>query len=84
MGSRSLPISRKEAYGMPIQKLLRLPAVEAATGYKRSTLYRLIHKGEFPSPIYLSETGRASAWIEDEIAAWAEARIRSSRIGDMK
>ena len=66
---------------MALQKLLRLPAVEAATGYKRSTIYHLIQKGEFPSPISLSDTGRASAWIEDEVNAWIEARVVASRPG---
>jgi len=64
---------------MATQNLLRLPRVEAATGYKRSTIYRLIQRGEFPSPISLSESGRASAWIESEINDWIQKRIHESR-----
>jgi len=60
-------------------KFLRLPAVEAATGYKRSTIYRLIQKGEFPAPISLDDSGRASAWIEAEVDQWCEKRIAASR-----
>ena len=67
----------KEAYGMATQNLLRLPKVEAATGYRRSTIYRLIQEGTFPAPISLG--ARASAWIEDEVNAWIQKRIRSSR-----
>ena len=69
---------------MATQNLLRLPRVEAATGYKRSTIYRLIQQGEFPSPISLSESGRASAWIEDEVNTWIQKRIRESREGGSK
>lgn len=60
-------------------KFLRLPAVEAATGYKRSTIYRLIQEGKFPAPIALSDSGRASAWVEAEVNQWCEARITASR-----
>lgn len=65
---------------MATQNLLRLPKVEAATGYKRSTIYRLIKEGSFPAPISIG--ARASAWIEDEINAWIESRIRASRTPD--
>ena len=64
---------------MAMQNLLRLPKVEAATGYKRSTIYRLIQEGKFPAPISLG--GRASAWIEEEVGAWIQERIRESREG---
>lgn len=66
---------------MATQNLLRLVNVEAATGYKRSTLYRLIQRGEFPAPISLSSNGRASAWVEDEVNSWIQKRITASRNG---
>jgi prophage regulatory protein len=62
---------------MATHKFLRLPAVESATGYRRSTIYRLIQQGKFPRPISLGS--RASAWIEYEINEWCESRIRESR-----
>lgn len=62
---------------MATKNLLRLPQVEAATGYKRSTIYRLIQEHRFPAPISLGE--RASAWIETEINEWIDARISASR-----
>lgn len=65
---------------MASKKLLRLPAVETATGYKRSTIYRLIQQGKFPPPISLG--ARASAWVEDEIDGWIEGRIAATtRLG---
>ena len=66
---------------MATQNLLRLPKVEAAVGFKRSTIYRLIQQGKFPPPISLSSTGRASAWVEDEINLWVQQRIAASRNG---
>jgi len=63
---------------MALQTLLRLPRVEAATGYKRSTIYRLIKERKFPSPITLAG-GRAAAWLEDEINQWIQDRISESR-----
>jgi len=62
---------------MATQTLLRLPRVEAATGYKRSTIYRLIKESKFPAPISLG--ARASAWVEDEINQWIHERISESR-----
>ena len=57
--------------------LLRLPQVEARTGYKRSSIYRLVAAGEFPAPVKLGE--RASAWLESEISSWIAERVRKSR-----
>lgn len=62
---------------MAIQTLLRLPKVEAATGYKRSTIYKKIKDGTFPAPIALGE--RASAWLASEIDTWIQSRIEYSR-----
>lgn len=64
---------------MATQTLLRLPKVEAATGYKRSTIYKKIKDGTFPPPIALGE--RASAWLESEINDWIQSRIKHSRAG---
>ena len=59
--------------------LLRLPQVEAATGYKRSTIYRLIKEGKFPAPVSLG--ARAVGFPSDEIQNWIEQRISESRNG---
>lgn len=54
---------------IPIQRtLLRLPDVIARTGLSKSTIYRLIAAGEFPSPRKLGQ--RAVAWKASEIAEW--------------
>lgn len=59
--------------------LLRLPQVEAATGYKRSTIYRLIKEGKFPAPVSLG--ARAVGFPSNEIQEWIETRIAESRNG---
>lgn len=62
---------------MPIpSQLLRLREVRRATGLSRSTIYRLAAIGRFPAPVKLTE--HASAWREDELAAWIESRPRAA------
>jgi prophage regulatory protein len=62
---------------MQEQCLWRLPRVEAETGYRRSSIYRLIKLGQFPAPIKIGD--RASAWIDAEVRAWVTGRIQLSR-----
>ena len=54
--------------------LLRLPDVQRLTGLSRSSIYRLEGEGAFPRRVRLSE--RATAWREDELVAWLDARPR--------
>jgi prophage regulatory protein len=57
--------------------LLRWSQLEPKIGLSRSRVHALIAKGEFPRPIKLGE--RASAWVESEVLAWLEDRIKQSR-----
>lgn len=50
-------------------KLLRLPAVTARVGMRRTSIYALIKAGKFPLPVKI---GKASAWLDDEITQWIE------------
>ena len=56
-----------------LRKILRLPQVEECTGESRSTIYKRIAEGEFPRPVKLG--AKSVGWVEDEIAAYNEARI---------
>jgi prophage regulatory protein len=56
-----------------IRKILRLPQVEEATGESRSTIYKRISEGEFPKPVKLGT--KSVGWVEEEVAAYNEARI---------
>lgn len=54
-------------------RLLRLPEVISRVGLKRSTLYEMIARGEFPKQIKLGP--RASAWPEQSVESWILQRI---------
>jgi prophage regulatory protein len=58
-------------------RLLRRRQVEAATGFRRSTIYEHMARGRFPKPIRLGP--RTVAWLASEIDAWIAARIAESR-----
>lgn len=60
----------------PRDRLIRLPAVELATGFKKSTLYGWIKEGKFPKPIQI---GRASAWPESSVLQWVQDRIQEAQ-----
>lgn len=55
-----------------VQQILRRPAVEAATGLSRSTIYHLMAEGMFPKPVRIGV--RAVGWPEEAIRAWQESR----------
>jgi prophage regulatory protein len=54
-------------------RILRRPAVEFATGLKRSSIYSEMTAGRFPLPIKLGR--HAVGWIEEEILAWKRERL---------
>ena len=53
-------------------RLLRRRDVERITGMSRASIYRLMHKGEFPRPVKVGST--AVRWKESDIADWIESR----------
>jgi prophage regulatory protein len=59
-----------------VRALLRQQQVRDLTGLSRSTLYKLISEGDFPSPIQLA--GRSVAWDSLAVNAWIESRIAAS------
>ena len=64
---------------MSLQKILRRPDVEIATGLSRSTIYAMIAEGEFPKPVQLGK--RAVGWRETDIAGWIAQRVASGIAG---
>jgi prophage regulatory protein len=58
-------------------QLLRLPQVEALVGLRKSSLYDLIKRGEFPQPVKLSR--RAVCWPESAVQGWIQSRIKASQ-----
>jgi prophage regulatory protein len=58
---------------MPIEapdRLLRLPTVLDRTGLSRSTLYRKIQQGSFPSPVRIAT--RCTGWREAAVQDWID------------
>lgn len=54
-------------------RLLRLPDVETATGCKKSTIYLLMSRKEFPPCVRI--TPRMVAWSEALVLQWVQDRI---------
>ena len=61
---------------VPRDKLIRLPEVEGLSGCKKSTVYTLMKKGEFPQPVRLS--ARMVAWSESAVLQWVQQRINQA------
>jgi prophage regulatory protein len=53
-------------------KFLRVRQVMQLTGLSRMTIYRLERDGKFPKRRRLSQN--SVAWLESDIAAWADTR----------
>jgi len=58
---------------MQTRRLIKLSAVEAKTGQKKSWIYTQITEDNFPKQVRIGPG--AVAWVEDEIDAWIDARI---------
>ena len=56
-------------------QILRCSEVLARIGLGKTTLYKLIGRGEFPRPVRLGP--QAVGWKESEVAEWLESRERA-------
>ncbi len=56
--------------------LLRLPQVLDRVGLGKSSVYAMIQRQEFPTPIRIC--GRISAWDSSAIDTWVEEQISKS------
>lgn len=57
----------------PVGRVLRLPELEHKVGLKKTQIYGLMARDEFPMPIKL--TSRAVGWLEFEVDKWIQARV---------
>jgi len=48
--------------------IIKIKDLPKKVGLSRSSIYRLVRLGQFPTPIKLSE--RSSGWFESEIDQW--------------
>ncbi len=58
------------------KKIIRLPEVMAKVGLKKSAIYNMIRRGDFPAQVRLGR--HASGWIESEIADWIRSRSETA------
>lgn len=59
-------------------RILRAAETDRTSGLKKSQRYALEARGEFPSRVRLSE--RSVGYVESEVLAWVEDRIRLGRV----
>lgn len=62
---------------MNSDRFLRLRQVEDKIGFGKSWIYRQIQLQQFPPSIRLNS--RHVAWLESEVDAWIQQRIRLTR-----
>jgi prophage regulatory protein len=60
-----------------MRRYLRLPQLQKKYPMSRSSIYAKVAALEFPAPHRLS--ARAVAWDEDEVDAWLEEHVGSTR-----
>jgi prophage regulatory protein len=57
--------------------ILRLKHVKPRVALSRSAIYSRMAAGDFPPPLHLGP--RAIGWLQSDIDAWIESRIRGGR-----
>lgn len=59
-----------------LERHYRRSDVEKITGLSRSSIYDMMSRGEFPTPVRIGR--RAVAWRESELSAWLAQRDLSA------
>jgi prophage regulatory protein len=57
--------------------LIRLPRVMDRVGYRKSQLYDMVRRGDFPAPVKIG--ARAVAWDAAAVDAWIRDRIAGAK-----
>ena len=61
-------------------EILRIKDIIRVTGLSRTSLWRYVKSGSFPSPVALGGPGsRAVGWYAKEVTEWLENRPRKIR-----
>ena len=61
------------------RRLIRRPVVQSKTTLGKSAIYQGVAEGTFPKPVRIGP--RLTAWIEDEVEAWLDDRIKARDTG---
>ncbi|SEG55825.1 transcriptional regulator, AlpA family [Bryocella elongata] len=70
------PTPHQQAAACIPNRILRLPAVMAATGLRTTTIYMRMRDGSFPKAVSLG--GKSVGWRAREIDAWCASRMSVS------
>jgi prophage regulatory protein len=68
---------------MTSTRLLRIKQVQQLTSLSKSYIYQLCNQNQFPKSIPLVKGGTAVAWVESEILAFIESRIKARDEGEV-
>ncbi len=60
-------------------QFLKIGAVEAMIGLKKSEIYKRISRGDFPEPIHLGR--KSSVWVDEEVEAWMAKQVAARGAG---
>lgn len=63
-------------------QVLKISELENKVQLTKSSVYRLIARGEFPAPIHLMN--RSVGWIDTEVNEWILSRRHGVRVGVIK
>jgi predicted DNA-binding transcriptional regulator AlpA len=63
-----------------LNRLIRPKDLPDYVGLRRTQITELMKIGEFPRPIPLSDSGRAIAWLDADIAAWQARRLAKREV----
>jgi prophage regulatory protein len=55
----------------------RCPMVRKQCGLSRSTVWRLMRRGQLPQPVQISDN--SVGWVSSEVESWISARIAARR-----
>ena len=64
----------------PLDRILREPEVQRATGLSRTTRWRGIKAGTFPKPVKL--TASTIGWYETDVAHWLAERRAAAGLSE--
>jgi predicted DNA-binding transcriptional regulator AlpA len=62
-----------------LQRIIRWDELPKFIGLKRTSVQRLMARGQFPKPIKLMQSGYAVGWLEEDLAAWQQKQIAKHR-----
>ncbi|GAA4221673.1 hypothetical protein GCM10022253_28260 [Sphingomonas endophytica] len=73
---RTLAQAKRDGCPANRGRFLRITDVIATTGLSRTSIYRLIGRGDFPKPVQL--TARSVGWWEADVTTWLEQRLSAA------